>query len=110
MKIVYGCMLLLCISLAACSNRNSGGVGMSISAPGVGLALFASGCGVGAGAFTGITVSIDHNPNGYDEGGYSSGRIVRRIPRGSRPNSPYWYEEYEALSPLAAYRAFQGTR
>ena len=120
MKIMYGSLLLLCLGLAACADRNPG-VALGVGSHGAGVAVFTDSGWLGVGPFGGLMVGFGGSRYDYDDGtGYSSGRIVRQPPAPSssppppapsasaaRPLGKPLHMGYDYPSALDAYRTLR---
>lgn len=106
MKIIHAIILLLCLGLSACADRNPG-IALGVGTYGAGVALFTDSSWMGFGPYGGVMVGFGNGR--YDEDrSYSSGRIVRREPAKTPPaagsNNSAWAGEYPYPSLLATYR------
>ena len=105
MKMIHAIILLLCLGLSACADRNPG-IALGVGSHGAGVALFTDSSWMGFGPCGGVMMGF--GSGGYDDGRtYSSGRIVRREPAKNLPagsSGPVWRREYGYPSLLTAYR------
>ena len=118
MKILHGSLLLLCLGLAACADRNPG-VALGVGRHGAGVALFTDSGWLGVGPYGGLMVGFGGSRYDDDGTGYSSGRLVRQPPPPASPPSPSpsastarplgkpLHMRYDYPSPLDAYRTLR---
>jgi hypothetical protein len=103
MKCAYGALLILCLSLGACADRNVG-LALGAGSRGAGAALFTDNGWLGVGPFGGVMFGLSAPLYGNGESS-SSGRIVYpQAAPGTAPAAAPWHREYACPDPLTAYR------